>query len=601
MIRVSHYIADFFVAMGIRDVFLVSGGGMMFLLDGLACQKELNVICTHHEQAAAMAGVAHAKLLGKPAVVYVTTGCGSTNAITGLVDAWQDSVPVIFISGQSKRSESIRGTGISVRQLGVQEVDILPIVKSITKYSVYVDTPEKIGFYLQQAWEMAISGRPGPVWLDIPLDVQASEIDCEVDCEVFSKLSLPGMDKPSTSEEDLLYIHECLAKAKRPIVLVGQGVRLACAESLLQQLLEKYNLPMVTSRLGIDVIPTDHSLYIGRIGNKGDRAGNFSIQNADFILAIGSRLSISSTGHDYKNFGRDAIIVVVDIDPQEHAKNTVCIDRLIHSDSFNFIFKLLHFPAHYDYSEWAEICQRWRAQFSLFLPKLNKPKQKINMYRFMEVLNALLPEDAIVISDAGSAFYIVSQSLRIRRGQRYITSGGQADMGFGLPALVGASVASGRGAVVGIIGDGSFQMNIQELQTLIHNRLPAKIFVMNNDGYLSIRAMQMRYFNGRILGTDERSGVSFPSIKRIAAAYGIPYVKISRTGDLEKGIHQTLNMAGLVLCEVVCLPEQDIVSVSSLQRSDGVMVSKPLEDMYPFLPRPQFLSEMIIDPLDESK
>ena len=206
-----------------------------------------------------------------------------------------------------------------------------------------------------------------------------------------------------------------------------------------------------------------------------------------------------------------------------------------------------------------------------------------------------------MISDAGSAFYIVSQSLRIRRGQRYITSGGQADMGFGLPALVGASIASGRGAVVGIIGDGSFQMNIQELQTLIHYRLPAKIFVMNNDGYLSIRAMQMRYFNGRILGTDERSGVSFPSLKRIAAAYGIPYVKISRTGDLEKGIHQTLNMAGLVLCEVVCLPEQDIVSVSSLQRSDGVMVSKPLEDMYPFLPRPQFLSEMIIDPLDESK
>ena len=595
--RVADYIADFFVQQGVQDIFLVSGGGMMFLLDGVACNKKLNAICTHHEQAAAMAAVAYAKIRGKPAVVYVTTGCGSTNAITGLLDAWQDSVPVIFVSGQSKRKESIRGSGLPLRQFGVQEVDIIPVVQSLTKYSAFVDAPEKIDTFLAEAWTTATSGRPGPVWLDVPLDVQAAEIQSS---KTFSAgLSMPKA--PEATVADLQYIHKQLENAKRPIIIAGQGIRIAGGGSLLQQLMEKYHIPMVTTRLGMDVIPTDHLLYIGRIGNKGDRAGNFAVQNADFVLSVGSRLSVSSTGHEYQNFAREATLAVVDIDPQEHTKKTVRIDRFIHSDAACFLNQMLGTSIECNYSDWVSHCQKWRDIFTVFRPEYNTPGKKVNMYRFMEVLNGLLPKHAVVVSDAGSSFYVVSQALSVKSGQRYVTSGGQADMGFGLPAVVGASVALHQGEVIGIIGDGSFQMNIQELQTVVHYKLPVRLFVWNNDGYLSIRSTQNKYFEGRLLGTDKTSGVSFPSLRKIAAAYGLPYKKILRTADLEREIEATIQMPGPVLCEVFCLAAQDVVTVSSMRREDGSMVSKPMEDMYPFLNRQQFLAEMIVAPQDESK
>lgn len=596
--RVADYIADFFVQQGIKDIFLVSGGGMMYLLDGLACNKNINVICTHHEQAAAMAGVGYAKLNEKPAVVYVTTGCGATNAITGLLDAWQDNVPVIFVSGQSKRKESIRGSGVPLRQFGVQEVDIFPVVQSLTKYSVFIDDPSKVRQYLVDAWQTAISGRPGPVWLDVPLDVQAAEVLQDALLEV----TMPSIDVPTASAADINYVHTQLEKAKRPIIVVGQGVRIARAGAMLQKVIEKYNVPIVASRLGIDILPTDHYLNIGRIGNKGDRAGNFALQNADFVLAIGSRLSVSSTGHEYEKFARNATLAVVDIDLQEHTKKTVHINRFIHSDAAYFLDRmLLHEDSKRNLSEWVQCCQRWKTVFSVFRLEYNKPNSKINMYRFMEVLNGLLPDNAVVVSDAGSTFYVVSQALNIQKGQRYVTSGGQADMGYGLPAVIGASVARKKGDIIGIIGDGSFQMNIQELQTIVHYQLPVKLFVMNNDGYLAIRTTQNKFFEGRLLGTDKSSGVSFPALRKIAAAYGIPFKKIKRTVDLETGIRETIQQEGPVLCEVCCLANQDIVTVSSMQREDGTMVSKPLEDMYPFLDRQQFLAEMIVDPLEELK
>lgn len=594
--RVADYIADFFAQHGIQDVFLVSGGGMMFLLDGLACNDKIKVVCTHHEQAAAMAGVAYAKLRETPAVVYVTTGCGSTNAITGLLDAWQDSVPVIFVSGQSKRKESVRGSGQPLRQFGVQEVDIVPVVQPLTKYAAFVDNPGKIGEYLEKAWTEATSGRPGPVWLDVPLDVQAAEILPE---QVRSASAKPLL--PAAVAADLEYVAQKLSTAKRPLIIAGQGVRLAKAGSLLRQVMEKHRIPIVTSRLGLDAVPTDHPLYIGRIGNKGDRAGNFAVQNADFVLAVGSRLSVSSTGHEYQKFARSATLAVVDIDRDEHAKNTVKIDRFIHSDAACFLDRLLNSPVREYSPEWIPSCQRWREKFSLFLPEYESPGKKVNMYQFMKVLNRSLPADAVVVSDAGSSFYVVSQALQVRAGQRYVTSGGQADMGYGLPAVVGASVAANRGEVIGIIGDGSLQMNIQELQTVVHYHLPVKLFIWNNDGYLSIRATQNKYFEGRLLGTDKTSGVSFPALRKIAAAYGIPYVKIPRTAALEQGIQTTLQMLGPVLCEVCCLPNQDVVTVSSMRREDGTMVSKPLEDMYPFLDRREFLAEMIVEPQEESK
>lgn len=595
--RVADYIADFFYKNGIRSVFLVSGGGMMHLLDGLFCNKHLEVICTHHEQAAAMAGVGYAKSKGSPAVVYLTTGCGSTNAVTGLLDAWQDSVPVIFISGQSKRKESVRGSKCSLRQFGVQEVDIIPIVSSLTKYSVFVDDPLKIKVYLEKAWQEAVSGRPGPVWIDVPLDVQAAQINTE---DLIPSDIKPYI-KATCTDEEIRYIATKIKSSKRPIIIMGQGVRIANAGELLKQFIDMQNIPVVASRLGIDNIPTDESLYIGRIGNKGDRAGNFALQNADFVLVLGSRLSVSSTGHEYNKFARQAEVFVVDIDPEEHKKNTVRIDRFIYSDVGEFLKKMLLFNRLGNFEQWVEKCVFWRNKFNIFLDDYRAPDEKVNMYRFMEVLNEQLPDDALVVSDAGSSFYVVSQALKTRNGQRYITSGGQADMGFGLPAAIGASISRDKGPIIAVIGDGSLQMNIQELQTAVHYKLPLKLFIWNNDGYLSIRSTQNRFFEGRLLGTDKTCGVSFPSLEKIASAYGIEYVKINKTSELEKGIDLALKSNCAVICEVMCLPEQDLLTVSSMKLPDGTMVSKPLEDMYPFLDREVLFNEMIADILDESK
>ena len=597
--RVADYIADYIYKLGVKDVFMVSGGGMMFLSDGIARHGRLRAVCNHHEQASAMAAVSYAKYTGGYGAAYVTTGCGGTNAITGLLNAWQDNIPCIFISGQCKRKETIRNSGLALRQFGVQEADIISIVAPLTKYAVMVNDPQQIAYHLDKAASLARTGRPGPVWLDIPMDVQGALIEPkELSRFTMSELALDyQMDAAPAEIERLAGL---LSNSRRPIIVAGQGIRLAGAIPGFKAFLQHYRIPVVASRLGIDLLPSDHRLFIGRIGNKGDRAGNFAVQNADLVLAIGSRLSVSSTGHEYRTFAREAKIVVVDIDPVEHRKNTVKIDLFMNADAKNFFAASDALPMP-DTAQWVKKCQHWKAKWPVCLPEYGKHRKAIDLYYFTDRLSRKMKDDAVVISDAGSAFYVISQGIQLRKRQRYVTSGGQAEMGYTLPATIGVSVARRSGEVIGVTGDGSFQMNIQELQTIVHYKLPVKIFVWNNSGYLSIRATQSKFFEGRYIGTHKETGVSFPELKKIARAYGIEYMKVSDSRKLDSVLGKVLRHPKAVLCEVICFPNQEIVpTVSSLRKDDGTMVSKPLEDMYPFLDRDEFKREMIVKPLPES-
>ena len=595
--RVCDYITEFLVKKGIKDVFMVSGGGVMFLTDGLACNKDLNVICCHHEQAVAMATCAYAKYSGM-GCGYVTTGCGGTNAITGVLNAWQDNTPCIFISGQCKRKETIRNAGIQTRQIGVQEADIISIVSSITKYAVMINDENDIRYHLEKAYYLAKNGRPGPVWIDVPMDIQAAEVEPE-GLRGFSPYEL-YQEKVTVGEKELQEIVDDLTKAKRPVIIAGQGIRLAGAIDLFEKLVHEHNIPFVTSRMGTDVLPTEDALYIGRIGNKGTRAGNFAMQNADYILALGSRLSVSSTGQQYDYFAREAKVVVVDIDKYEHTKNTVHVEQLIIADVRDVLEKL-SLPKQCDYKEWAAKCKHWKDIWPVCDKKYYEDPSGVNMYVFIEELSKVLKEDSALIGDAGSAAYVPPQGIRTTtKKQRYIASGAQAEMGFSLPAAIGVSVARGGGETLAITGDGSLQMNIQELQTIKHYNFPIKLFVWNNDGYLSIRATQRKFFEGRFIGTDSTSGVSFPDLGKIADAYGLKYVRISDVTELRNKLPEVMDAKEPVVCEVMSIRDQEVIpTISSKQDADGKMVSMPPEDMYPFLDRKELNQEMVVQPVWE--
>ena len=597
MIRVVDYIADFIYKLGVKEVFLVTGGGMMFLSDGIAMHPHIKAVCNHHEQASAMAAVSYAKYNENFGVCYVTTGCGGTNAITGLLNAWQDNVPCLFVSGQSKRKETIRNSGLRLRQFGVQEADIIAIVESITKYAVMVNEPDEIAYHLEKAVYLARSGRPGPVWLDIPLDVQAALVD-ETRLSGFSEKEIARSFKEAPSPDELASLRDMFFRSRRPVIIAGQGIRLSKATDQFRGFIETYQIPVVASRLGIDVLSSDHPLFIGRIGNKGDRAGNFAVQNADLVIAMGSRLSVSSTGHEYDTFARGAKVAVVDIDPEEHRKGTVRIDLFINADVKTFL-SAAELDRNGARAGWAGRCLEWKVRYPVCLPEYAGERRGINLYYFVDRLSRNMKPDSVVISDAGSAVFVVSQGIQLKDGQRYITSGGQAEMGYTLPAAIGVSFAREKKEVIGVTGDGSFQMNIQELQTIVHHDLPIKLFVWNNDGYASIRTTQSKFFSGRIIGTDKSSGASFPDIEKIAKAYGIKYYRIHDSATLDKGLALVMDYPKAVLCEVICLREQEILSVASREREDGTMISKPLEDMYPFLDREEFLSNMIIPAVEE--
>jgi len=597
-LRVADYIADFIYRQGVSEVFMVTGGGMMFLSDGVFCHPKLKAVFNHHEQAAAMAATSYAKYNNNLGVAMVTTGCGGTNAMTGVLGAWQDNVPCIFISGQCKRRETIRNSGLALRQFGVQEADIIGLVGPITKYAVMINKPEEISFHLEKALYLAKSGRPGPAWLDIPLDVQGALIN-KKELSHFKCRDLVLNYKDHPTNQEINKFKHYLVNAVRPVIICGQGVRLSRAIPEFQKFIQQYKIPVVVSRLGIDILPSSHPLYIGRIGSKGDRAGNFALQNADLVISLGSRLSVSSTGHEYNMFAREAKKIVIDIDPIEHKKNTVKIDLFINSDIAKFLKFLKNVHPNNTF-EWVKKCRTWRKLWPVCLAQYKDDKKGINLYYFINQLSQNLKNNSVVISDAGSAFYVTSQAIMLRKGQRYITSGGQAEMGYTIPAAIGICFANKKKETIGITGDGSFQMNLQELQTIVHYNLPVKMFIWNNNGYLSIRATQSKFFNGRLIGTDESCGISFPEVNKIAKAYGIKYYHVRHSSKLKEVIHRVLSEKRPVICEVICQEGQEIVpTVASARRDDGAMVSKPLEDMYPFLDRKTFFSEMIVKPVDQ--
>jgi len=462
----------------------------------------------------------------------------------------------LFLSGQSNRNETIRNSNLALRQFGVQEADIVGIVNTITKYTVMVNDPDQIRYHLEKAVYLAKTGRKGPVWLDIPLDVQSAVID-EKNLFAFDPNELEYEYSNIPLKAEMLFVEQVLAGATRPIVLAGQGVRLSGGITSFKTFIEKFNIPYVASRLGIDLLPSDHPLFIGRIGTKGDEAGNFAIQNADVILSIGSRLSISSTGFDYDAFGKYAKLIVVDIDPIEHKKNTVNISYFINSDARVFLDEVLSYNIPIVSGEWVKLLSDYKKACPVaFYGK--DVEQGINTYTFVNKLSKELKNDSVVISDAGSAFFVVGQGLQLKENQRWVTSGAQAEMGYTIPATVGVSLAK-HGEVIGITGDGSFQMNIQELQTIVYHKLPVKLFVWNNNGYASIRDTQDRFFNNHYIGTDMDCGVSFPDLSKIADAYGIRYFKIDKYSTMNNIIKRVLSLDEPVICEVICDKNQKLL------------------------------------------
>ena len=590
MIKVADYIAEFLEKKGIKHVFTVTGGGAMFLNDGLAKNKNIKGVFNHHEQACAMAALGYSKVHNQIAVVMPTTGCGGTNTITGLLDAWQDSNKVAFISGNVNKKETTYFSDIPLRKFGVQEANIIEIVKSITKYAVMITEPDSIAYHLEKAFYLCEEGRPGPVWIDVPLDIQGSFIDPE-NLEHF----IPE-EKENEESEFTSVLEKYLSEAKRPIVIAGYGLHLSNTKQKFIDFINKYNLPVAFTYLGIDFLPSDHPLYVGRLGTKGDRAGNFAVQNSDLIISLGSSLGVPITGYQYDMFAREAKKFIVDIDKHEHKKGNVKVDYEVNVDLNEFFDKAQNID-HKTNQSWVDKCISWRDKWPVFDNEYLDTTKGINIYLFLEELSKNNKSDAVVISDAGSAYYTTSQALKIRENQRYITSGAQADMGFTIPASIGAAISSDSQNVIGITGDGSFQMNIQELQTIVNYNLPIKIFVLNNGGYLSIRNTMDKFFESRYYGTDSGSGLTFPELEKIAYAYGLPFHKLKDSKDLES-LNEILETKGPALIEVVCPFKQDIVpSLASRKNEEGKLTSQPLENMFPFLDDEEFKKEMIIKPI----
>ena len=567
--RVVDYVIDEVYKAGAKHAFTITGGGAMFINDAVAAHPSIVPVCNHHEQASAMGGVAYSKYTGKPSLVCPTTGCGGTNSITGLLDAWQDSVPVIFVSGNVNLHQ-ISPPG--VRNLGVQEARIIEIVESITKYAKLIESVDDVEEIVQTAIKEATTGRPGPVWIDIPMDIQ-------------------GKQMPVFSLEDEI------KKAERPLILAGGGISCAgISREEFREYVKEAKIPVVTTYNSVDLIESDDPYFVGRVGVKGTRAGNFAMQNCDLLLVLGSRLPVPVSGYNYKTFARDAKVIVVDIDKEEHSKNTVKIDKFIHSDLKDFLYKN---PISTNVLSWQQKCIRWRDSWPIIPIQNNKSNETgIDLYDFTGKLNKNKPDDSVVISDAGSAYYVCSQATGIKGKNRYITSSAQAEMGFTIPACIGAAFA-GSPCVIGVTGDGSFQMNLQELQTIKHHQLPIKLFVWNNGGYLSIRTTQKKFFEGREIGTDEDSGVSFPDLVRVAYAYDMDYIKVSDYDSLTPALQTIFANDDPMIIEVMCQKWQEVIpTLQGRKNPDGTISAPPLEDMYPFLSREEFCDNMIVETVE---
>ena len=600
--KLADYVAQFIADQGVQHVFMVPGGGAMHLNHAIGGQTGLHVVSNHHEQASAIAAEAYARVTNNLGVALFTTGPGGTNAITGVAGAWLDSTPCLFLSGQVKRSDIAGKPG--PRQLGVQEIDIVSLVASITKYAVTILDPSSIRYHLEKAVYLARSGRPGPVWLDIPLDVQAAMVDSDLLPGFFtSRETDPPVDTPDL-EEKLAGVIKFFNQSERPVILVGNGVRLSGAVLDFLQLVEHLGTPVLTTRLGIDLIPSDHPLCMGMPGSLAPRSANFSLQNSDFMLAIGARLDFSLIAYAPDKLARAAKKIMVNIDATEMTKLRDTLDIGIEVDAGVFIRGVLDRTptiVQRDRSAWVQRCLEWKEKYPFVMPEHRAGTEKVSVYYFAEVLSEELGGDCVVLpGNAGNASELFLTAFRAKVGQRIFHNKGTGAMGFSQPAAIGACLASGGKPTICVDGDGGFQMNIQELETVRRLGLPIKFFIMNNGGYASIRASQQNYF-GRLTGADSTSGMTLPDVVQVGCAYGLPSFRIAEPCDLRAGILKVLATPGPVICDVQVIPDElRAPRVASMQRPDGSMVSKPLEDMAPFLSRDEFLSNMIVTPLKDA-
>lgn len=570
----------------------------MFLNDAFGLEKRIQYVCCLHEQGCAIAAEGYARLSGKTAVVCVTTGPGGTNALTGVLGQWLDSIPVLYLSGQVRYDTTVASTGLPLRQFGDQEANIVDIVRPITKYAVMVTDPQHVRYHLEKALHLAVAGRPGPVWLDIPLNIQSSEVD-EANLRSYDPEEDSNSASPAVDERQLDEVVERLSTSERPVLLAGAGIRLAGAAPAFHRLAERLAIPVQVAWDAIDLFPSDHPLYAGRPSTVGQRGANFIFQNADLLLSLGCRLNVRQIGYTHAAVARRAYKIAVDVDPAELRKPTIKIDCPVNADVGHFIraldkrLKSSRLPVR---SAWLSWCQERMRRYPAVSPEPDQQRRPVNPYVFCAILSECLDAGDVIVSSNGASCVVPIQAMQIRPGQRHIVNSGCAAMGYGLPAAIGACFANGqKRRIVCLEGDGSIQMNIQELETVRYHRLPLKIFVFSNGGYLSIRSTQTNFFEGRLVGESAKSGVGFPDLVKVTKAYGIPACRIREHDGMKEQVEKALQLEGPVLCDVCMDPDQLITPrISSKRLPDGRMVSSPLEDMYPFLADDEFSSNMII-------
>ena len=604
--KVSDYIARMLVQWGITQVFTVTGGGAMHLNDALGHEKGLHCLYQHHEQACAIAAESYARIHNKLAVVCVTTGPGGTNAITGVVGGWLDSIPMLIISGQVRYDTTARWSGVGIRAMGDQEFDIVKAVGSMTKYSEMVIDPLRIRYCLEKAFYLAQSGRPGPAWLDIPVNVQGAYVDPEelegFDAQAF-EMGEEGQGLPKkVSDETAKEILDKIAGASRPVFNAGNGIRIAGAFAVFERVVKKLGIPVVTGWNSQDLMEDTDPLYVGRAGGMGDRPGNFAVQNSDLVFSVGSRLSIRQVGYNYETWAREAYTIINDIDREELKKPSIHVDMAVHGDAKDLLEALervldqglVKVPVFgggkgLEAMTWTETCRMWKQTYPVIQEKhlVKDDTKAANVYALVKELSERLPTGQITVVGNGSACVVGGHAYIIKKEQRFITNSAIASMGYDLPAAVGVCMAEPGKDIVVLTGDGSIQMNIQELQTIIHHKMPIKIFLINNGGYHSIRQTQKNFFQEPLVGIGEDSGdLSFPSMEKLAWAYGYPYVSARHNGELGDAVEKTLAMEGPVICEVFVTTDQNFEPKSAAKRlEDGTMASAPLEDLAPFLPK----------------
>lgn len=609
--RLADYVADFLVAHGVTDCFSVVGGGAMHLNDALGHKEGLKVTYNHHEQACAIAAEAYARLDNKIAAVCVTTGPGGTNALTGVVGGWLDSIPMFVISGQVRYDTTARYAmnytdGERLRAMGDQEYDIVRSVEPMTKYATMIENPGEIRYALEKGWHLATTGRPGPVWIDIPVNYQGCYIETD-DLRAYD----PKEDDaklPNPVEESVVQaVIEKIKNAKRPVFHAGYGIRLAGAYEEFRKVAEKLNIPIVTYWNAVDLIEDDNPLYCGRAGNMGDRPGNWAIQNADLILAVGTRISIRQVGYNWKTWAREAEVIMVDIDKAEMKKPTLHVEMPIWADAKDFLGKLdkatdTISPVYND-TLWLDTCRRWKKEYPVVTEKQwNENGKTANVYAFIRYMSSCLPEKSLTAVSNGACCVAGSQAYVIKKGSRFANNSAVASMGYGLPAAIGTCIGGGRKETICLEGDGSIMMNLQELQTILTNKLPIKIFLINNSGYHSIRITQSNLFKEHCkVGIGPESGdLSFPEYKKIAEAFGYPYYSAWSNEEMKQVVKEVLETEGPVFCEIFTDTEQVWEPKSSTKRlEDGSLVSPPLEDLAPFLPREELEKQMFIPMIEE--